>query len=162
MKNEAYTVKLNGDVKEKWQDLISGIMKDYDLSTIGDVYPILIDIITSNSNLTSPDLSDYIRAIRTNLDGVMKNVLAIDGIYKSTVENNEQALNEARANLVSQLEKEAQANRELTQELEKTTNELKEAKELIADLQAEIEQLKTDKKTQKEILDLLSELKAKE
>lgn len=155
MKTVPYTVKIDADLKEKWQEMVNSIMEERGFSTMGEVYPVLMDIISSNTEVTSADLSGYINTIRANLDSVLKNVLAIDSIYKSTQENNEQILNDAKSSLVSQLEKVVEENKAKNVELEKAREELAEAKKLIETLQTENKQLKDDQEIRQAILDAL-------
>ncbi len=167
MKTEAYTVKLGAETKEKWLELVKGLMEERNLATMGEVYPVIIDIITSDAGSTSPDLNGFISAIRGNLDAVMKNVLAIDGVFKNAVEGNEQALEQARASLVSQLEREIESKKAMEAEMEDIKRELAQAKNALNLQREENErlkasqelQIKINQEAQERILDLLSEMR---
>lgn len=169
MKNEPYTVKLNSEVKKEWQGLVNRIVEEQGLTTIGEAYPYIINLIGNQASVRSSSLGDYINNIRLNLDSVLKNVIAIDEVYKSTLENNEEAINQAKANLVSQLEKQIEANKDLTdknkslnEEVKELKAELHEAYTRIETLESEKKQLITDQETQEKILKILSQIEIEE
>lgn len=169
-KTETYTVKLEPETKQQWQKLIGEIKEEQSLDAIGEVYPVLIDIISTRDKKISTDLSSYIDSIRMNLNAILSNVMAIDDVYKSSMENNERKLEEAKKGLVRQLENASQTNKEIEQELKKTKSELEQANETIEKQRAEIEKLKDNTLLREgvselfkkfEDLGLLSELKNK-